>query len=62
MSGALVSLAERGLRAETDAKTNLKEAYKRFIQVQGPSRKDEAGRDLIRAIFGADAIAEDKIR
>ena len=26
-----------------------------------PARKDEAGKDLIRAIFGKDAIAEDRI-
>jgi hypothetical protein len=26
-----------------------------------PVRKDEAGKDLIRAIFGKDAIAEDSV-
>jgi hypothetical protein len=26
-----------------------------------PERKDEAGKDLIRAIFGKDAFAEDSI-
>jgi hypothetical protein len=26
-----------------------------------PSRKDEAGKDLIRAIFGKDATAEDTV-
>ena len=61
MSRALVSLAERGLRAELDAKENLKAAYRRFMDEREPVRKDEAGKDLIRAIFGKDAIAEDAI-
>ena len=61
MSRALVSLAERGVRAEWDAKENLKAAYQRFIKEQEPVRKDEAGKDLIRAIFGKDAVAEDPI-
>ena len=61
MSRALVSLAERGLRAEIDAKENLKAAYRRFMDEREPSRKDESGKDLIRAIFGKDAIAEDPV-
>jgi hypothetical protein len=62
MSRALVALAERGARAELDAKENLKAAYKRFLGEREPVRKNEAGRDLIRAIFGKDAIAEDTVR
>lgn len=61
MSRALVSLAERGVRAELDAKENLKTTYKRFMDEQEPERKNEAGKDLVRAIFGKDAIAEDTI-
>jgi hypothetical protein len=61
LSRALVSLAERGVRAELDAKENLKATYKRFIDEEEPSRKNEAGKDLIRAIFGKDAIAEDTV-
>lgn len=61
MSRALVSLAERGVRAEQEAEENLKAAYRRFMKEQDPARKDEAGRDLIRAIFGKDAIAKDTI-
>jgi hypothetical protein len=61
MSRALVALAERGVRAELDAKENLKAAYKRFMGEQEPARKNEAGKDLIRAIFGKDAIAEDTV-
>ncbi len=62
MSRALVSLAERGVQAERDAKANLVSTYNRFMNEQEPARKDEAGRDLVRAIFGKDAIAEDTIR
>ena len=61
MSRALISLAERGVRAELDAKENLKATYKRFMDEQEPSRKNEAGQDLVRAIFGKDAIAEDSV-
>jgi predicted DNA-binding ribbon-helix-helix protein len=61
ISRTLVSLAERGVRAEQEAKGNLKVAYKRFLKEQEPIKKEEAGKDLIRAIFGKDAIAEDPI-
>ena len=61
ISRALVTLAERGVRAEQDAKKNLNTAYRRFLKEREPSKKDQAGRDLIRAIFGKDAIAEDSI-
>lgn len=61
MSRALISLAERGVRAELDAKENLKATYKRFMDEQEPARKNQAGQDLVRAIFGKDAIAEDSV-
>jgi len=61
MSRALVSLAERGVRAERDADLELKAAYERFMQEQGSARKEAAGKDLIRAIFGKDAIAGDTV-
>jgi hypothetical protein len=61
MSRALVALAERGVRAEAEAKLQLKTAYRNFIEESEPERKNEAGRDLIRAIFGKDSIAEDSI-
>ena len=61
MSRALVALAERGVRAEIDAQKNLRAAYRRFLKELEPARKDEVGRELIRAIFGADAIAEDSV-
>jgi hypothetical protein len=61
VSRALVTLAERGILAEREAKENLRVTYRRFLKEQEPARKDEAGRQLIRAIFGNDAIAEDPI-
>ena len=61
MSRALVSLAERGARAELDAKRNLTATFKRFLDEQEPALKNEAGKDLIRAVFGKDAIAEDTV-
>jgi hypothetical protein len=62
MSRARVPLAERGVRAEVEAKEQLKSSYNRFIAGSDPARKNEAGNDLIRAIFGMDATAEDSIR
>ena len=61
MSRALVALAERGVQAEAEAKRQLKSAYRRFLAERDPARKDAAGRDLIRAIFGKDAVAEDSV-
>ncbi len=62
MSRALVALAERGVLAEVEAKEQLKSSYNRFLAENDPGRKNEAGKDLIRAIFGKDSIAEDSIR
>jgi hypothetical protein len=62
MSRALVALAERGVRAEAEAKAQLKSAYDRFVAENDPAPKNDAGKDLIRSIFGTDAIAEDSIR
>jgi hypothetical protein len=61
MSRALVALAERGVRAEADAREQLRLSYRRFLDESEPTRKDQAGRDLIRAIFGKDSIARDSI-
>jgi hypothetical protein len=62
MSRALVTLAERGVQAELDARKNLKAAYDRFMKEPKPARKEEAGKELIRTIFGDNAIAEDPLR
>lgn len=61
MSRALVDLAELGVRAEAEAKQQLKAAYRNFVQEVEPERKNEAGRNLIRAVFGKDSIAEDSV-
>jgi len=61
VSGALIELAERGVRAEADSKKDLKGAHRRFMSERDPARKDEAGRDLVRTIFGPNAIAEDTV-
>jgi hypothetical protein len=62
VSRALIVLAQRGLDAEAAAREHLNSAYSRYTSEADPHRKGEAGRDLIEAIFGKDAIAEDPIR
>jgi hypothetical protein len=62
LSRALVALAERGVRAEKEAREQLRASYRRFLAENDPARKNEAGKDLIRAIFGKDSIAEDPVR
>jgi hypothetical protein len=61
MSRALVELAQRGVEAEGAARADLNATYRRFMSESDPERKGEAGKDLIRAIFGNDATAEDSI-
>jgi len=61
MSRALVVLAQRGVEAEAAARDNLNSTYRRFMSEADPERKGEAGKDLIRGIFGRDAVAEDSI-
>jgi len=61
MSRALVTLAQRGVDAEAAARENLNATYRRFMAETDSERKGEAGKDLIRAIFGKDAIAEDPL-
>jgi hypothetical protein len=58
-SRALVLLAQRGIEAEAEARQNLNATYRQFMSEADPKRKGEAGKDLIRAIFGKEAIAED---
>jgi hypothetical protein len=61
-SRALVALAERGVEAEAAARENLIATYRRFMSEADPKKKGEAGKDLIRAVFGEEAIAEDPVR
>src|SRR5258708_21180276 len=62
VSRALVVLAEKGVEAEAAAHKRLDLAYERFVAETDSERRNDAGKDLIRAIFGRDAIAEDSIR
>lgn len=61
MSRALVALAERGVEAEAEARKGLEASYNRFLAESDPGLKSEAGKDLIRTIFGKDAIADDPV-
>jgi len=61
MSRALVTLAERGVEAETAARARLTAAYHQFMAEGDPAKKSELGEDLIRSIFGRAAIAEDLV-
>jgi hypothetical protein len=61
MSRALVVLAQRGVEAQAAARASLSATYRRFLAEADPERKNEAGKDLIRAVFGKDAIAEDSL-
>jgi hypothetical protein len=48
--------------AETAARKGLELAYGRFVSEKDADRKNDVGKDLIRSIFGRNAIAEDSIR
>jgi hypothetical protein len=53
---------ERRLETEAAARAKLMFAYERFMAEEDPAKNTEAGEDLIRAIFGRAAIAEDPRR
>ena len=61
MSRALVALAQRAVKADAPARDHINTTHQRFMAETHSARKDEAGKDLIRAIFGKAAIAEDAI-
>ena len=61
MSRALVTLAEQGVEAEAAARARLGAVYERFMAADG-AKKNEAGKELMQAIFGRDAVAEDPLR
>jgi hypothetical protein len=62
MSRALVTLAEQGVEAEAAERARLAAVYEQFIRTEDPARKNEFGQELIQAIFGKAAIAEDPLR
>jgi len=45
--------------ARSQATLRLKAVYRNFIQEVEPGRKNEAGRELVRAFFGKDSVPED---
>jgi hypothetical protein len=45
-------------QALVEARANLGATYRRFMAEADSEQKNEAGKDLIRAIFGKDAITE----
>jgi hypothetical protein len=49
------------VEVERVARANLGATYRRFMTEADPERKNEAGKDLIRAIFGKDASAGDPL-
>jgi trimethylamine:corrinoid methyltransferase-like protein len=51
----------KSVRHEAEVKHQLKAAYRNFAKKVEPDRKNEAGRDLTRAIFGEDSIAEESV-
>jgi hypothetical protein len=53
-------LKNRAVR-QADATDRLKAAYRRFLKQRVPEKKQQAGENLIRAIFGPDAMAKDPI-
>jgi hypothetical protein len=57
----LVELAQRGVEAEAAAQDGLEATYHRFMSAADEERRGKAGEDLIREIFGKDALAEDSI-
>src|SRR5438067_310708 len=59
---ALVTLVARGVRAETSEREHLEAAYDRFMNVKNSAKRDNAGKNLIRAVFGKGAIAGDTVR
>ena len=62
MSHALVTLAEKGVEAEAAGRVKLAATYQEFMATDDPKKKTEVGEELIKAIFGRDAIAEDPLR
>jgi hypothetical protein len=56
-SAALVFLAERGAKAEREAQLSLRRNYRRYLTEKDPAKKLQAGDDLIRSVFGPDAVA-----
>lgn len=62
ISRALVFLAEIGVRAEADAREQLKSLSRRLLAETDPARKNKAAKDLLRSLAATGAIPEDSLR
>jgi hypothetical protein len=51
----------RNMPDQVNARQTLIDAYHRFLSADDAGQQNEAGKDLIRAILGTTAIAEDSI-
>ena len=49
-------------RTAAAARANLAATYEQFMATQHPKKRSEVGRQLIQAVFGMNAIAEDPLR
>jgi hypothetical protein len=56
------SSVRQSVKAEAAARAKVAAAYEQFMATEDPSQKNEAGKELIQAIFGRAAIAEDPLR
>jgi hypothetical protein len=61
VSRGVASLVARGVQAEQNEKETLDAPYDRFMNEGDPQQRENAGEELIRAVFGKDAIAEDPV-
>jgi hypothetical protein len=60
---AILFLAQRGVDAQRAAEQGVRSAHERLLsESSGSPEHTDARNDLIRAIFGPDAIATDKVR
>jgi hypothetical protein len=56
-----VSTKSKVVLARSQATLRLKAVYRNFNQEVEPGRKNEAGRERVRAFFGKDSVPEDSV-
>jgi len=49
------------LRAEAEVRRDLRYTFRELLAEYEPTRKNEIGKTLLRAIFGVESIAEDSV-
>lgn len=62
MSRKPIRSAEQKLRPRRLRKWRIAAVYREFMEECEPTKRNTAGKQLIRAIFGTDAIGEDPLR